>query len=102
MVARVARFEGINVQEVEKTMDQADAAIRPMVEALQGYKGSVDLMSPDGVMLSITLFESDADVQAAQATFEEEMPRKLGNLFQGWEGRRVSVEQFNVLSDSRA
>jgi hypothetical protein len=101
MFARVASFEGINVQEAERTMDQAEATIRPIIENLAGYQGHLELASSDGKMLSITLFDSDANAQAAEQTFDEEMPRQLGDLFKGWEGRRVSVDRYNVVAEAR-
>jgi hypothetical protein len=30
------------------------------------------------------------------------MPKALGDLFAGFEGRRVSVERYRVVSDSRS
>ena len=102
MVARVASFEGVNVQEAERTMDQAESVIRPMVEGLAGYQGSLQLLSSDGKVLSITFFDSEANVQAAEPTFDEEMPRQLGEIFASWEGRRVSKDVYKVLADARA
>ena len=102
MVARVASFEGVNVQAAERTMDQAESIIRPLVEGLAGYKGHLELLASDGKVLSITLFDSEENAQAAEPTFDEEMPRQLGEFFEGWEGRRVSVDRYNVLSESRS
>lgn len=101
MVARVASFEGVNVQEAERTMEQAEEIIRPLVDNLAGYQGHLELLAPDGKVLSITLFDSEENAQAAEPTFDEEMPRRLGEVFTSWEGRRVSVERFKVLSESR-
>ena len=102
MVARIATFEGINVQEAERTIGEAESRIRPLVEGLAGYRGSLQLLSSDGKALSITFFDSEDNVRAADQTFEEEMPRQLGDLFQSWEGQRVSVETYNVQVDSRS
>ncbi len=102
MVARVASFEGVNVQAAESTMEQAESIIRPMVEGLAGYQGHLELVSPSGKVLSITLFASEENAQAAEQTFDEEMPRQLGDLFKGWEGRRVSVDRYNVLAESHS
>ena len=33
---------------------------------------------------------------------DEEMPRQLGDPYKDWEGRRVSVARYKVLSESRA
>lgn len=101
MVARVASFEGVNVQEAEKTMDQAEQIIRSLVETLAGYQGHLELASSDGKVLSITLFDSEENAQAAEQTFDEEMPRRLGDLFKDWEGRRVGVDRYKVLAESR-
>lgn len=48
MVARVASFEGINVEAARRTMAEADAIIRPLVEGLAGYQGHLDLATRDG------------------------------------------------------
>jgi hypothetical protein len=101
MVARVARFEGVNVQEVERTMGEAETRIRPMVEGLAGFRGYLDAISSDGTVLSVTLFDSEEDARAAEETFDVEMPAKLGDLFASWEGRRTDVSVFRVLADSR-
>jgi hypothetical protein len=101
MVARVASFEGVNVQEAQRTMSEAESVIRPLVEGLSGYQGHLELVSPDGKVLSITLFDSAANAEAAEQTFDEEMPRLLGDLFRGWEGRRLSVDRYDVVSESR-
>jgi hypothetical protein len=100
MVARVASFEGVNAQEAEKTMDRAEAIIRPLVESLDGYQGHLELVSSNGKVLSVTLFDSEENAQAAEQTFDEEMPRQLGDLFKDWEGRRVSVDRYKVLAQS--
>jgi len=80
---------------------RAEAIIRPLVESLDGYQGHLELVSSNGKVLSITLFDSEETAQAAEQTFDEEMPRQLGDLFKDWEGRRVSVDRYKVLADSR-
>jgi hypothetical protein len=102
MVARVARFEGVNVDAVERTIGDAEARIRPIVEGLAGFRGYIDAISAEGTVLSITLFDSAENAEAAEETFDVEMPEKLGDLFAEWEGRRVSVEQYKVLANSLA
>ena len=71
-----------------------------MVESLSGYEGYLELAAADGKMLSITLFDSEENAQAAEQTFDVEMPSRLGDLFQSWEGRRVSVGRYTVLAKS--
>ncbi|HYX89151.1 MAG TPA: hypothetical protein VE753_07265 [Gaiellaceae bacterium] len=102
MVARVASFEDVNVQAAERTMDEAESIIRPLVEGLTGYKGHLELLASDGKVLSITLFDSEENAQAAEPTFDEEMPRRLGDMFKDWEGRRISVDRYKVLSKSHS
>src|SRR5215510_5297939 len=102
MVARVASFEGVNVEVAEKTMDQALSIISPLMEGLPGFQGHLELVASDGKVLSIALFDSEENARAAEPTFDEEMPRQLGDLYNDWEGRRVSVERYKVLSETRA
>ena len=102
MVARVATFEGVGMEAAQAVGAEAEARIRPLVEGLAGYQGNVDLGSSSGRMISITFFDSDADADAAERTFDEEMPKALGDLFSGFEGRRVSVERYRVVSDRRS
>ncbi len=102
MIARVASFEGVNVEAAERTMGQANEIIRPLLESLAGYQGHLELVASNGKVLSIAFFDSEENAQAAEPTFDEEMPRRLGEVFTDWEGRRVSVERYKVLSESRS
>ncbi len=72
-----------------------------MVEALAGYAGHLELLSDDGKVLSITLFDDETSAKNAESTFDEEMPSRLGDLFRGWEGRRISVDRYRALFDVR-
>ena len=58
MFARVATFEGINVEAAQSSMNEAEAIIRPTLSALPGYEGALELATQDGKFLSITLFDS--------------------------------------------
>jgi hypothetical protein len=51
--------------------------------------------------MSITFFDSMQNAESAEATFDEEMPAKLGHLFQEWAGRRTSVDRYEVYADTR-
>jgi hypothetical protein len=101
MYARIARFEGVNVAAAEATMGEAEEVIRPMVEALDGYRGHLELIAADGDAISVTFFDSQQAAEAAEPTFDEEMPKKLGKYFTDWEGRRVAVGGYNVVIDER-
>jgi hypothetical protein len=80
---------------------EAEARLRPLVEGLAGYQGFLELGSSSGNTISITFFDSDENAAAAEPTFDEEMPKALGDLFEGFAGRRISVERYLVVSDSR-
>jgi hypothetical protein len=101
MIARIAQFEGVDVEAATRTMDEAVSVIRPMVEGLDGYTGAMELMTQDGKFMSITFFDSIEAAEAAEPTFDEEMPAKLGQLFQQWAGHRISVDRYEVLADTR-
>jgi hypothetical protein len=47
MVGRVASFEAVNVQEPQRTMDEDEAIIRPMLENLAGCQGHLELVGDD-------------------------------------------------------
>jgi hypothetical protein len=51
-----------------------------MIEGLAGYQGFIELLASNGESLSITLFDSMENAEAAEPTFDEEMPKKLGEL----------------------
>jgi hypothetical protein len=97
MIARVAAFEGIDVAAAQATMDEAEAVIRPMLQGLTGYEGVLELATSDGKFLSITLFDSMENAEAAESTFDEEMPAKLGHIFEQWAGTRTSVDLYQVV-----
>jgi len=101
MIARVASFEGVNVDAARNTMDEAEAIIRPMVEGMNGYRGALELVSDDGKFLSITLFDSLDNAQAAEPVFDQDMPAKLGHIFEQWAGRRVGVDRYEVAGEDR-
>ena len=101
MVARVAMFEGINVEEAQKTMDEADAIIKSLVDDLPGYQGELGLATMDGKFLSITFFDSRENAEAAEETFDKVMPEKLGHIFEQWGGKRTAVDRFEVVADRR-
>ena len=100
MVARVAIFEGVDVEQAAATFAEADARVRPLLEALAGYPGYCDIGSDGGRVISVVLFDSDEDADAAEQTFDEEMPKALADLFEGFAGRRVSVERYRVLNET--
>jgi cysteine synthase len=102
MVARVAAFEGIDVEAAEQTMESAMERIQPMLDSMQGWQGRLDLLDrSSGKFISINFFDSDANLEAAEPTFDEEMPKQLGEIFEKWSGRRTSVERYEVVGEVR-
>jgi hypothetical protein len=101
MIARVARFEGVDRDEAERLVPEIEPVIRAVIEGLPGYRGRLDLVSTEGSQVSITLFDTREDAEAAEPTLDEELPRRLGEHFEGWAGRRVAVERYDVLVDER-
>jgi hypothetical protein len=47
MVGRVASFAGVNVQGPQRTMDEAEAIVRPMLGNRAGYEGHLELVGDD-------------------------------------------------------
>jgi heme-degrading monooxygenase HmoA len=103
MFARIATFEGVDIAAAERTLDAAYERLEPLFRGMQGWQGVLDLVDrSSGKAVTMTLFESEEDMQAAEPTFEEEMPRQLGDLIQEWSRRRTSVERFEVVYERRA
>jgi hypothetical protein len=94
MYARVGRFDGINVAAAEATMGQAEEVLRPTMEALDGYAGHLELIGADGNGISVTFFDTQQNAEAAEPTFDQEIPKKLGDVFKEWEGRRVEAQRL--------
>ena len=101
MFVRVVSFEGINIKELERTRERGEALFRPLIEKLEGYRGNLELVSETGKTLSITFFDSEENAEAAEETFSSEAPKEMGEIFKLWAGRRVSVQRYRVLADSR-
>src|SRR5258708_29029818 len=99
MIARVASFEGINIEAAKATMDEAEAIIRPIMEGLAGYQGGLELVSTDGKFLGVTFFDTQENAEAAEETFDQVLPAKLGHIFVQWAGTRTSVGHFMVVGD---
>jgi hypothetical protein len=102
MVARIATFEGVDIGAAERTLDAAHERLDPLFRGMAGWQGLLELVDrASGKVMTITLFESEDAMQAAEPTFEEEMPRQLGDLMAEWSGRRTSVERYEVVSERR-
>lgn len=99
MVARIARFEGVDVAEARRTSAEVAGIMRPLVEGLPGYEGMAAYLSEGGEMLVIHEFDSEENAVAAEDTFDRVMPEKLGHLFATWKGHRVSAGLFERIQE---
>jgi hypothetical protein len=103
MFARIATFEGVDVAAAERTMDAVRERIEPIMRGLAGFQGYLELVDRSGgKAMTVSFFDSEENMRAAEPTFDEEMPRQLGDLIEQWAGRRSSVERFEVLADERS
>jgi hypothetical protein len=103
MFARIATFESTDPAADEKLMAQTTEIVEPIIRGLAGIQGHMELADRNsGKSLSISFFDTEHNALAAEPTFDEEMPRALGDLMQQFSGRRVSVERYEVLVDERA
>jgi heme-degrading monooxygenase HmoA len=103
MFARMATFEGVDAEGADRTLDEVRKRAEPLMRALPGFQGYVDLMDrANGKGVTISFFDSEENLTAAEPTFDEEMPRALGDLMEQWSGRRTSVERYEVVVDARA
>jgi hypothetical protein len=103
MFARIATFEGVDEASMAGTRE-AGKLVEPLLRDMQGLQRAIDLAdASSGKVVSVALFDSEENMNAAEKTFDEEMPRALGDLMEQWSGRRTSVERYEVVFDfSRA
>ncbi len=103
MFARIATFDGVDMEQAERTMDAVRARVEPVMRQMPGFQGHLELVDRSrGRALTIVLFDSEENMHAAERTFDEEMPKQLADLFDEWAGRRASVERYEVLVDERS
>ena len=102
MFARIAAFEGVDVDEAERTMTAVRERVEPIMRQMPGFQGYMELIDrSDQKALTITFFDSEPNMRAAETIFDEEMPKQLADLFDQWSGRRSSVERYEVAVDGR-
>ena len=102
MFARMATFEGVDADAADRTMDEVRQRAEPLMRGMAGYQGYVDLMDrSSGKAVTIAFFDTEQNMNAAEQTFDEEMPKQLGDLMGPWAGRRTAVERFEVAADKR-
>ena len=102
MYARVATFEGVNMDAAERTMKEADERMEPIMRSIEGLQGSMELADKaTGKFIAISFFDTEENMQAAEKVFDEDMPKALGDLMEDWEGSRTSVDRYEIVGDRR-
>ena len=102
MFARIATFDGVDIAEEERTLDAVRERVEPLMRGMAGFRGYMELVDRRaGRALTVSFFDSEENMQAAESTFEEEMPKQLGELMGPWAGRRSAVDRYEVLVDER-
>jgi hypothetical protein len=102
MFARMATFEGVDPEAADRTLDEVRERVEPLMGRLDGYQGYLDLLDrSSGKAVTLAFFDTEQNLKAAEPTFDEEMPRQLGDLIGPWAGRRTAVERYEVVVDRR-
>lgn len=95
MFARVATFEGVDVATAQETIEAVRDRLISITQGMPGWQGVLQLAdAQSGKIMTISLFDSEENMQAAEQTFED-MPRQVPEV-QQVAGRRSSVERFEV------
>ena len=79
----------------QETIDAVRPRLLSIVQEMPGWQGTLQLVDRQGgKVLTITLYDSEENMQAAEPTFEE-MPSRVPEV-QQIAGTRRSVERFEV------
>jgi hypothetical protein len=98
MFARVATFEGVDIVSAKRSSDAAHQLLGPTFDSIPGWMGVMNLADAStGRVISVAIFDSAEHAKEAEPVFEEEMPNVLGALMKDWSGKRVSVEQCEII-----
>ena len=102
MFVRVLTLEGIDPDKVAELGEAARQSTRPVLQALEGYQGAVQMLDREGRRLrNAVFFETEENVRAAEPTFEsmpERLPQELRDMAR--EARRT-VDVFEVMGTDR-
>lgn len=105
MFARMATFTIDDQAAVGDMPDKIREAVRPIVEALEGWQAATQMLDREsGKLAVINYFDTQENMAAAEATFEsmpQRLPEELQDRIRQVAGGRQSVERFEVLYDTR-
>ena len=97
MLARVARYE-VNQDRLTDAVEAFNDAGRE-IEHLEGFAGGYVLVDyEDGRTMTLTLWESDAALEASESTARSARNRAAGAV----DGSVLSVEKFEIALELRA
>ena len=95
MHARVATFEGVDVDRAEGLPQDATDRLREILERMEGWQGMLRLIDRDTrTQMLVHLFDSEENALAAEATFED-MPNEVPAVRE-IAARRSSVGHYDV------
>jgi hypothetical protein len=99
MYARISRFEGITA--TPELAAQVEEALGPILDGLDGWQGSIQLLDESGTnAVTINFFDTAESMAAAEPTFEA-LAERLGELREQLGGSRASIEHYQVVSERR-
>ena len=95
MFARIATFEGIDVEAAERVLPDVHPRLLSIVRGMPGWQGTLQLVDRSaGKVRTINLFDSEENMQAAESTFQE-IPQRVPEV-QQIAGGLSSVERYEV------
>ena len=71
MYATIRRFEGVDKTRTDEVVKQVDETLKPMLSELPGFSGYYLLDAGDGVMTSVSFFDTSAHAEESTKTSSE-------------------------------
>ena len=71
MYATIRRFEGVDKTRTDEVVKQVDETLKPKLSELPGFSGYYLLDTGDGVMTSVSFFDTPAHAEASTQTSSE-------------------------------
>lgn len=102
MFVRVLTLDGVDPSTFREFGEAARERTRPILQGLEGYQGSVQMLDEGGRRVRVAVFfETEENVRAAEPTFES-MPQRLPDEMRGAVGQaQRTVDVFEVLATDR-
>jgi hypothetical protein len=95
LFARLATFEGADIDRAIETTDAVRDRLRSITEELEGWQGVLQLADRQGARLMVLhLFDTEENMRAAEPTFED-MPNRVPEVRE-MAARRGAVTYLEV------